>query len=407
MSYAFHHHTFPNGLTVLAEISREAHTASGGFFVRTGARDEPAPLMGVSHFLEHMMFKGCAGLSAEALNRAFDEIGARNNAYTSTEITCFHADAIPEKFPDALDLLGRMMRPTLAPEDFETERGVILEEIAMYLDNPFWVLFEATAERHFANHPMGHRVLGTPDTIRAMTPDQMRAYFEQRYSADNTVVALAGNIDFDAACRQIERLTGHWPATGASRTQQPPRAGGGEFVIRSDKVTQAYILAMAAAPPMQDERRHAMSILAHILGGGDNSRLHWALIEPGIADEAQASYDPHDAIGDLLVFTSMDPARADEAWSVATRELDALFDSLEPADLDRLREKMVTSATVGGERPHDRMQRLGRLWTYLRRYTTLDEELAMLSGVTLDDLRALRADYPVTPLTVGRLLPAD
>ncbi|MDX2132406.1 MAG: pitrilysin family protein [Planctomycetota bacterium] len=406
MSYEYRLHRLANGLTILAECSPAAHTAAGGFFVRTGARDEPREIMGVSHFLEHMMFKGCAGLSAEQLNRAFDEIGARNNAYTSNEITCFYADALPEQFPRALELLGRMMRPTLAPEEFEVERGVILEEIAMYHDNPFWVLFEETLERHFGNHPVSHRVLGTPQTIGAMRAEQMRAYFDARYSPDNTVVALAGNVDFEAACRQLEALTASWSPTRADRDPRPPAIAGGTFELRSEKVTQAYVLAMCPAPAMADDRRYAASILAHVLGGGDNSRLHWSLIEPGIADDAQASFDPHDGLGDFMVFATLHPARVDEAWEILEREMRTLSDSLEPADLERLREKMITSATINGERPHDRMQRLGRLWTYLGRYATLEEELAMLSGVTLDNLRALRGEFPVRPVTVGRLLPA-
>src|SRR5690606_38952834 len=139
----FQHATLPNGLTVIAEVDPEAHTAAAGFFVKTGARDEASPLMGVSHFLEHMMFKGTDQRSAEELNRQFDLIGARNNAYTTSELTCFYASVLPERLlgaGGAVDLLADMMRPALREEDFDTEKKVILEEIAMYEDNPFWVL---------------------------------------------------------------------------------------------------------------------------------------------------------------------------------------------------------------------------------------------------------------------------
>src|SRR5690606_761940 len=181
-----------------------------GFFVRTGARDEAAPLMGVSHFLEHLMFKGYEGMGPDELNRAFDDIGARNNAYTSSELTCFYAHALPERLDRATELVARMLRPALRGEDFATEKGVILEEIAMYKDSPFWVLYEQATERHFRDHPVGHRVLGTDETIAAMTRDGMQQYFDQRYSADNTVVALAGQVDFDRAVRQIEALVAGW-----------------------------------------------------------------------------------------------------------------------------------------------------------------------------------------------------
>jgi predicted Zn-dependent peptidase len=191
--------TLPNGMRVVAEIDPSAHTAAAGFFVKTGARDERPQLMGVSHFLEHMMFKGTATMSAEDLNRGFDRMGARNNAFTSNELTCFYAHVLPEHAPACLRLLAEMMRPALRAKDFETEKGVILEEIAMYEDNPFWILYEAAVERHFGHHPLAHRVLGTKETITALPRDAMQAYFDARYSADNTLVSLAGNIDFDRA----------------------------------------------------------------------------------------------------------------------------------------------------------------------------------------------------------------
>ena len=405
MPYSFHRHRLPNGLTIIAEVSAEAHSAAAGFFVKTGARDEDTSVMGVSHFLEHMMFKGTEGLSAEELNRAFDAIGARNNAFTSNEMTCFYAHVLPEALPRGLELLGRMMRPSLAEADFTTEKGVILEEIAMYQDNPFWVLYESAIERHFAGHPLSHRVLGTTQSITALRVEQMREYFERRYSADNTVVALSGKLDFDAACRQIEQLCGCWQATNVVRDNAPPPISGGEFEIRKDNANRGYLLAMCGAPAIGDDRRYAAGLLAQVLGAPDNSRLHWALIEPGLAEEAQASFDPHDGFGEFFVFASGEPSRMDEIWSTVRRELTSLVASITQADLERLRTKAVTAATLGGERPHDRMHRLGRVWTYLNTYTTLEQELDRLARVTLDDIRAVADAFPIVPRTVGRLLP--
>jgi predicted Zn-dependent peptidase len=147
-------------------------------------------------------------------------------------------------------------------------------------------------------------------------------------------------------------------------------------------------------------------LLTQVLGAADNSRLHWALIETGMAEEAQAGYDPHDGAGDFYVYVSGDPERAEEIWGVAMREVDGLVASLTADDLERLRSKLATAVTIGGERPSDRMQRIGRLWTYLKRHTPLEDELERINRVTLDDLRALAAAYPLRPTTVGRLLPA-
>ncbi len=402
---AFHKHRLPNGLTVIAEIDPTAHSAAAGFFVKTGARDEETPVMGVSHYLEHMMFKGTEDISADELNRRFDQIGAKNNAFTSNEMTCFYAHVLPEFLSEGVELLGRMMRPALKNADFDTEKGVILEEIAMYKDSPFWVLYEASIEKHFGKHPLSHRVLGTSESITALQRDQMKAYFDNRYSADNTIVALAGRMDFDAVCRQIESLCGDWQTTRVGRDNSKPPLAGGTFEMKSEKVNRAYMLGLCSAPAISDKRRYAAALLAHILGAPENSRLHWALIEPGLAEEAQASYDPHDGFGEFFVFASGDPKRADEIWQTIERELKGLVASLKQDDLDRLINKIATGATVGGERPGDRMQRLGRLWTYLSEYHTLEQELDLIRKVTLKDLRETAEAFPIKPVTVGRLMP--
>jgi len=405
MPVTFQHTTLANGLTIIAEADPDAHTAACGFFVRTGARDERASVMGVSHFLEHMMFKGTARRSAEAVNREFDEIGASYNAFTTSEMTAFHASTLPDYLPRAMDILGDILRPALRQEDFDTEKNVILEEIAMYKDNPFFVLYERAMEEYYGRHPLGYRVLGTEQTVGGLERDQMRAYFDDRYSADNTVVALAGRVDFDKAARQVAELCGSWRRTGAVRDAAAPAANETRFTIHDDKATRAYMLALTPGPSMQDERRYAAMMLARVLGDSDNSRLHWALIEPGLAEQAQAAFDPHDGVGQFFFFASGDPDRADEIWSVVEREADGLVASFTGEDLERLRNVLATSVTLAGERPGGRMQRIGRLWPYLGRYMTLEQELGRINAVTLDDLRAVAHAFPFRPRTVGWMLP--
>jgi predicted Zn-dependent peptidase len=405
MAITFQQAQLPNGLTVIAECDDQAHSAAVGYFVKTGARDELTPVMGVSHFLEHMMFKGTPTRTAEQLNRDFDRIGAKNNAYTSGEMTCFHATVLPETLATANEILADMLRPALREEDFTTEKGVILEEIAMYDDNPFWVLYEKAMETYYGAHPLGHRVLGTKESITALRVEQMREYFRTRYSADNTVLALAGKMDFARVVEQVQEVCGGWERTGTARQYQTLAQGNHEFEVRDAKVNRAYTIMIAPAPSATDERRYAASLLSEILGGADNSRLHWALIEPGLADEAQAGFDPRDGTGDMLVFCSCDPDRRDEVWGVVERELATLADSIKEEDLERIRAKFATAVTVGGERPSGRMQRLGRQWLYLSRHTTLEEELERISRVTVGDLRDLVREFPFRPRTVGRLLP--
>jgi len=397
--------TLENGLTIIAEVDPAALSSAAGFFVRTGARDEAHEVMGVSHFLEHMMFKGTDDISADELNRRFDEMGARNNAYTSGDMTVFYASVLPERLAEADDLLAHMMRPALRQSDFDTEKGVILEEIAMYKDNPFWVLFEATMEKHYRGHPLGHRVLGTTDTITNLTSQQMRAYFDSRYAADNTTVALAGNLDFDKCVAQIGELCGAWQRSGATRQTEPPPVGAGAFEVRED-VGRAYMIGVSSAPPVEDDRRYAASLGAQVLGASDNSRLHWALIETGLADEAQAEYHGRDGVGEFLVYASGDPEKAREIWKVVEKEISGLVDSIAEDDLEKLRARMLTSVTLGGERPGDRMQRIGRVWTHTGQYRTLEDELDRISRVTVEEVKQVMTESPITPQTVGSLLPA-
>lgn len=406
MAISFQERVLSNGIRLIGEVDPEAHSAAVGFFVRTGARDEPAEAMGVSHFLEHMMFKGTGDLSAEALNTAMDDLGASNNAYTSAELTCFYAHTLPGALPEAAKLLGRMMRPALREDDFETERGVILEEIAMYDDNPFWVLLENASERHYKGHPLGHRVLGTKEIIAGIPVSTMREYFDNRYTAEATVVALAGALDMDEVARELESLDERWTHGDPPPRGPAPESGGGRFELARESVSRGYTIALWPAPPIQDELRHAARLLAQVLGSPGNSRLHWALVEPGLADEAAAAYMGQDGAGEFIVYASGDPDKLGQIEEVITGELAKVVDELAEGDLERLRAKTATGVTVGGERPSDRMQRLGARWTLLGDYLPLEEELEQVRAVTLDDLREVANRYPMRPTTVGTLRPA-
>lgn len=405
MPVEFKQATLDNGLTILAEIDPNAQSVGAGFFVKTGARDEQTPLMGVSHYLEHMMFKGTDDISAEQLNQVFDDLGASNNAYTTRESTCFYAHVIPDSSERAIEMLSKMMRPALRQDDFDTEKNVIQEEIAMYADNPFWVLYEQCVANHYNTHGLGHRVLGTPESIEAMQRDQMLDYFQNRYSADNTIVSLAGNLDFDTTVDQIRTLCGHWNTSKPSRTTARPKTGHKPFTMTSDRVNRGYILGLSDAPPQSSDDRYAASLMTQILGGADNSRLHWALIETGIAEEAMSAYDGLDGTGDYFMYASGDPDSLDQIWEVMLKEIRALKDSVTEEDLAKLRSKMLTSVTLAGEKPAGRMQRLGRLWLACGKYQSLEQEIELINAVSVDAIKDLIDRYPLDQGTVGKMLP--
>src|SRR5437667_1726056 len=185
----FHSQPLENGLHIIGETSPSARSVALGFFVRTGARDETPEVSGVTHFLEHMVFKGTPRRTALEVNSDFDRIGAQYNAFTSEENTVFYAAILPEYLPQAVDILADILRPSLRGEDFDMEKNVIIEEIGMYEDQPMWSAYDRAKRVYFADHPLGNSILGTPESIRALTREQMHAYFQGRYVAPNITVA--------------------------------------------------------------------------------------------------------------------------------------------------------------------------------------------------------------------------
>ena len=405
MAPRFQHERLPNGLTVIAECNEQAHTAAVGFFVRTGARDEERPLMGVSHFLEHMMFKGTARRTADDVNREFDEIGANYNAFTSQENTVYYARVLPEFMPRAVNLFGDMLRPALRAEDFEVEKKVILEEIGMYDDRPQWRLHDALVEQHFGDHPLGYRVLGTAESVTALQVDQMRGYFEQRYSPDNITVAAAGRVDFQQLLADVSALTGSWQPTGATRRQGTPQLQPQTRTIVDEKLTRHYVAAICPGPSAQDPRRYAAAVLTDVLGDSEGSRLYWALVDPGLSDEADLAHHPGDQVGSYVAYASCDPDRAEQVERILLDTIDHYAEQIDPSEIERAKNKLATSTTIQGENPSGRMRGLGSEWTYLGEYTSLAEELDRIMAVTVDDVRQLTGDTPFQPRTILRLGP--
>src|SRR5215831_16983525 len=222
MALTFHHHQLANGLDIIAELNPDSHSVAMGMFVQTGSRDEWAAVNGVSHFLEHMMFKGSQKYTWEDVNRIFDEIGARYNAFTSQEMTAYYANVIPEFTERAIEHLSHLLRPAIRNSDFDTEKKVILEEIAMYLDDPGHRVYEKLMDVHFGNHPLSMSILGSSESIQKLKRDQMANYFTKRYGPGNMVLAVTGRLDFPEIVKLAEKYMGAWPRVNAPRQQPDP-----------------------------------------------------------------------------------------------------------------------------------------------------------------------------------------
>src|SRR4029077_19572949 len=244
----FQQTTLDNGLEVIAELNEGALSVAARFLVKTGSRDESSALAGVSHFLEHMTFKGTARRDAVAVNRDFDHVGAKHNAQTSEEDTFYHVSCLPEYLPQAFDVLADILRPSLRDEDFETEKQVIIEEIRMYLDNPMSVAYEAAKTAHFGAHPLGQSILGTVESISELRVEQMRDYFARRYSPANIVLAFAGKTDWDQVLELTRSHCSSWQGPPAERGALPPKGTGSfEAILRADDKQQT-VIGVADAP---------------------------------------------------------------------------------------------------------------------------------------------------------------
>ncbi len=219
----FQQTTLPNGLEIVAECDENAYSTAVGFFVKTGARDETDQISGVSHFLEHMVFKGTPHRSADDVNREFDEMGADYNAFTSEENTVYHAAVLPEYQNRAVELLADIMRPSLRDEDFNTEKQVIIEEIRMYDDQPPFGVDDKCRAAFFGDHPLGRSVLGTVDTVGGLSVDAMRSYFGERYAPHNIALVGTGRIDFSALIDTADKACGNWASSKTRRSYPLPR----------------------------------------------------------------------------------------------------------------------------------------------------------------------------------------
>lgn len=407
----FHTHTLPNGLQIIGETNPSALCTALAFWVKTGSRDETPEVSGVSHYLEHMVFKGTERRDSFAVNRDFSKIGADNNAFTSEENTVFHAVFLPEFLAESVDVLADIMRPSLRGGDFDTEKSVILDEIVRYEVQPGWATYDNARRIHFGDHPLGNSILGSTDSIKALTRDQMAAYFNKRYVTPNIQVVAAGSFEFPKLVELVEKACATWPNGKAERKERRETKGtGGLHIITKprEKVSQEYVLLMSAAPPANSPLRYAAAALATAIGDYTGSRLFWALTDPGLADEAGMGADECDAAGMFMTSFNCDPEKATECYGIVRKILeDVQAYGIKSEELEQARTKIVSREVRAGERTHRRMLTIGKDWAYLNQYRTLDDELASWDAVSLATIRELLDRYPITECTTTILGPLE
>lgn len=399
---------FDNGFTVIIEHIPQAVSTAVGFTIKTGARDEDAKYDGVSHFLEHMMFKGTQKRGWMEINRDFDQMGARYNAFTSWEETCYYAWVLNDETPQALELLTDMLHSSLPEDEFTTEKKVILEEIARYQDMPDHVAFEEAMKLAFAGHRLSSNILGTPRSIGKLTRGEMKGYFDARYVPNNITLFACGNVDEAKFMAQVEELWGSRKGPRADRTSRTPGFHPGQKSVHKKDVARQNIVMMWPMLPLSDKRASAASMLGAILGDEQNSRLYWALRHTGLAEDAGGGYWGFTDAGLMAVSAACDPDKSKKVASIMRAETAKLKKGIKEDELQRVKNRARTTLVFAAETPFSRFRQLMHQWMTRRELLTAEDMLARLNAVTRNDLYALLEEFPIDGegVVVG-LGPAD
>jgi predicted Zn-dependent peptidase len=390
----FHTHRLANGLQILGQPMPDFESAALSFYVCTGSRDEPdQSIAGVSHFLEHMVFKGTNTLDWQQITLEFSKIGAEINAGTSHESTVYYARVLGEYMERAFELLSDMMYPRLSESDFTTEKEVIVNEIARSEDQPYNRAVRRMMQAYFGEHPLGHDVLGSPESIRSMRIEQMRDYWNRRYAANNMILAVAGKFDWDQLVQLAEKHCANWRTGDAGRDVRPyqPAHSLNEIIIDKNLKQQIMLLSMPAIDE-KDPDRYAAELGVSILGDGDGSRLYWNVYQKGLAESASAFLWTMDGTGILIMEANSTPEQAPQVMKMLRDELDSLLaDGIYEDELRRAKDKLISHMVLSSESTFARMRSLSADWVVEGRLVSVDEEVERVEKVTTADvMRVLR-----------------
>jgi predicted Zn-dependent peptidase len=393
----------PSGMRIVSEQVAGVRSASVGVWVGVGSRDETVTLHGCSHFLEHLLFKGTAERSALDISIALDAVGGEFNAFTAKEYTCFHARVIDSDLPLAVDVLGDMITSSLlTAEDVEAERDVILDEIAMHDDDPDDVVHNLFAELAWGSGtPLGRSIAGTVDSIEALTRAQVQRFYRRHYRPDNIVISAAGNLDHATLVRHVTKAFGRngfldgqaepVPARHVRGRRPRVRGGHAEAVRPFEQVN--LVLGMEG-PDRSDERRFALGVLNTALGGGTSSRLFQEVRERrGLAYSVFSFASHHADSGVVGVSVGCLPSKLDDVLSVVRTELSRVAaHGITAEELDRGKGQLRGGLVLGLEDSGSRMSRLGKAELVHDHLLGLDEVMARIDAVSLEDVREVAAD---------------
>jgi predicted Zn-dependent peptidase len=386
--------TLPSGLRLVTEAMPHVRSVTVGLWLTRGSRHEPDEESGVAHFVEHMLFKGTTTRTAQQIAQTIDSIGGQLDAFTAKEYAGYYIKVLDEHLPTAIDLLSDMlMRPALAAGDIAKEQSVILEEIKMVEDTPDDLVHEMFAQHFWAKHPLGRPILGTPETVTSFDADRLRRYFARTYVAPNLVVAAAGNLDHERLRGMIEEKFRDLPSAAPASVTVPPGVTPG-LTNREKDIEQTHVCLGTPAYHQSHDGRHALYVLNTILGGSMSSRLFQHIREDrGLAYAVFSNLTSYSDAGTLTVYAGCATDKLREVVDLTLAELGDLRERpVGDDELRRAKDHLKGSLMLGLESTSSRMSHLGREEIYFGRHITLDELLASIERVTVDDVQQTASD---------------
>ncbi|MCA1713009.1 MAG: insulinase family protein [Actinobacteria bacterium] len=401
----------PGGLRVVSESLPGVRSVAFGIWVGVGSRDERPSLAGTSHFLEHLLFKGTPTRDALEISACMDAVGGEMNAFTAKEYTCYYARVLDEDLPLAVDVTADMVTSSLiTSEDVESERGVILEEIAMHDDDPGDIVHDTFAEALYgAGTPLGRPVIGSVESIEALSRTAIAGYYRRRYALPQMVVAASGGLDHGKLLRLVRKafqLEGDAaPAPLRPSNRRVPSYS--QVVVQERATEQANLVVGTTALSRDDPRRFALGVLNGALGGGMSSRLFQEVREKrGLAYSVYSYASSHADTGSFGVYAGCAPGKVDEVLDLCRAGMAEVAEhGITDEELRRAKGQMRGSMVLGLEDTGSRMSRLGKAELVHGELLEVDEVLARVDAVTLDDVREVGADVLTRPLSLGIIGP--
>ncbi len=385
-----------NGLTVITEQMQHIRSASIGIWLQTGSRDEDPEWNGISHFIEHMVFKGTKHRTAEEIARQVDSIGGNMDAFTAKECICFNVKVLDEHVPTALDILSDLvLNPVFDANDIARERGVIMEEIKMDEDNPDYLVHEIFTQNFWKDHPLGKPILGTKETVKRFERQSVLEAYSHRFAPGNIVVSAAGNLDHDRFVELVKEHFEHMTPMSNGFHSSAPKTFS-RIILRNKKALEQVQLCIGVpSHPIAHEKRHAGYILNTLLGGGMSSRLFQNIRErQGLAYSIYSDLNPYRDTGCLAVYAGTSLASAAKVVQSVVEEFRKLkSDAVPEEELRRAKAQLKGSLMLSLESSTSRMSNLARQEMYFDRFYDLDELIERIEAVTVEDLAAMAKEF--------------